>query len=127
MPASFIKNPAHWRQRPEEDLQSKDAMLRIAKDYERLAERAKLALSELHASTPAGPGAARPRLGSDGRQHGGWSGRQREPHFAAAHADSENGGRNLPRVNNVNFAVSVGTVVPTSVRVVDVGPELIEI
>jgi hypothetical protein len=36
-------------------------------------------------------------------------------------------GRNLPRVNNVNFAVSVGTVVPTSVRVVDVGPELIEI
>jgi len=40
MPASFIKNPAHWRQRAEEDPQSKDAMLRIAKDYERLAERA---------------------------------------------------------------------------------------
>jgi peptidoglycan hydrolase-like protein with peptidoglycan-binding domain len=36
-------------------------------------------------------------------------------------------GRDVPRVNNVNFAVSVGTVVPTSVRVVDVGPELIEI
>jgi len=49
MPASFINNPAHWRQRAEEartiaeqmnDSQSKDAMLRIAKDYEHLAERA---------------------------------------------------------------------------------------
>jgi hypothetical protein len=48
MPASFINDPAHWRQRAEEartiaeemsDLNSKDAMLRIAKDYERLAER----------------------------------------------------------------------------------------
>ena len=45
MPASFINDPAHWRQRAEEartiaeqmsDLNSKDAMLRIAKDYERL-------------------------------------------------------------------------------------------
>src|SRR5438046_9783191 len=36
-------------------------------------------------------------------------------------------GRNVPRVNSVNFALSTGTVVPTSVRVVDVGPELIEI
>jgi len=36
-------------------------------------------------------------------------------------------GSNVPRVNNVNFAVSVGTVVPTSVRVVDVAPALIEI
>jgi hypothetical protein len=33
----------------------------------------------------------------------------------------------VPRVNNVNFAVSAGTVVPTSVRVVDVAPALIEI
>jgi len=33
----------------------------------------------------------------------------------------------VPRVNSVNFALSTGTVVPTSVRVVDVGPELIEI
>jgi len=49
MPASFINDPEHWRRRAEEtrtiaeqmsDLQSKDAMLRIAKDYERLAERA---------------------------------------------------------------------------------------
>jgi hypothetical protein len=49
MPAFFINDPAHWRQRAEEartiaeqmsDLQSKDSMLRIAKDYERLAERA---------------------------------------------------------------------------------------
>jgi hypothetical protein len=30
--------------------------------------------------------------------------------------------RYVPRVNNVNFALSVGTVVPTSVRVVDVVP-----
>jgi hypothetical protein len=49
MPASFINDPAHWRQRAEEartvaeqmnEPQSKEAMLRIAKDYERLAERA---------------------------------------------------------------------------------------
>ena len=49
MPASFINDPAHWRQRADEartiaeqmsDLQSKDSMLRIAKDYECLAERA---------------------------------------------------------------------------------------
>jgi hypothetical protein len=49
MPASFINDPEHWRRRAEEarsiaeqmsDSPSKDAMLRIAKDYERLAERA---------------------------------------------------------------------------------------
>jgi len=49
MPASFINDPGHWRQRAEEartiadrmnEPQSKEAMLRIAKDYERLAERA---------------------------------------------------------------------------------------
>ena len=33
----------------------------------------------------------------------------------------------MPRVNNVNFAVRVGTAVPTSVRVVEVPPALIEI
>ena len=33
----------------------------------------------------------------------------------------------MPRVNNVNFAVRVGTTVPTSVRVVEVPPTLIEI
>jgi hypothetical protein len=32
-----------------------------------------------------------------------------------------------PRVNNVNFNITVGTVVPTSVRVVEVPPTLIEI
>ena len=32
-----------------------------------------------------------------------------------------------PRVNNVNFSVRVGTTVPTSVRVVEVPPALIEI
>src|SRR5205814_10522216 len=36
-------------------------------------------------------------------------------------------GNNVPRVNNVNFALSVGTVVPTSVRFVAVPPALIEI
>ena len=49
MPNSFINDPEHWRQRAEEaraiadslnDSQSKEAMLRIAKDYEHLAERA---------------------------------------------------------------------------------------
>jgi hypothetical protein len=47
MPASFINDPGHWRQRAEEartiaeqmnEPQSKEAMLRIAKDYEHLAE-----------------------------------------------------------------------------------------
>jgi hypothetical protein len=36
-------------------------------------------------------------------------------------------GRNVPRVNNVNFALGVGTMVPTRVRIVDVAPALIEI
>jgi hypothetical protein len=36
-------------------------------------------------------------------------------------------GSNVPRVNNVNFSLSVGTAVPSSVRVVDVSPALIEI
>jgi hypothetical protein len=36
-------------------------------------------------------------------------------------------GGNVPRVNNVTFALSVGTAVPTSVRVVEVAPAIIEI
>jgi hypothetical protein len=36
-------------------------------------------------------------------------------------------GGSAPRVNNVNFQVRVGTVVPTSVRVVEVAPVLIEV
>ena len=32
-----------------------------------------------------------------------------------------------PRVTNINFAVSVGTVVPTSVRVVEVPPTIVRI
>ena len=49
MPSHFINDPAHWRQRAKEaraladqmdDPQSKQAMMRIAEDYERLAERA---------------------------------------------------------------------------------------
>jgi len=49
MPASFINDPEHWRHRADEarsiaeqmsDSPSKEAMLRIANDYERLAERA---------------------------------------------------------------------------------------
>ena len=49
MPPPFINDPEHWRKRAEEartlaeqmqDPQSKQAMLRIAADYERLVERA---------------------------------------------------------------------------------------
>jgi hypothetical protein len=50
MPMShFIRDPEHWHQRAEEarvlaaymnDEESKQAMLRIAEDYERLAKRA---------------------------------------------------------------------------------------
>ncbi len=49
VPSHFINDPAHWRQRAKEaraladqmdDPQSKQAMMRIAEDYERLAERA---------------------------------------------------------------------------------------
>jgi hypothetical protein len=36
-------------------------------------------------------------------------------------------GNNVPRVNNVNFSIRVGTVVPTSIRIVEVPPTLIEI
>jgi len=36
-------------------------------------------------------------------------------------------GGNVPRANNVNFSINVGTTVPTSVRVVEVPPTLIEI
>jgi hypothetical protein len=49
MPASFINDPKHWRDRAEEmrriasemvDEKSKQTMLRIAKDYDKLAQRA---------------------------------------------------------------------------------------
>ena len=49
MPASFINEPEHWRHRAEEirtladgmkDEISKQMMLRIAQDYDRLAQRA---------------------------------------------------------------------------------------
>jgi hypothetical protein len=36
-------------------------------------------------------------------------------------------GSNVPRASNVNFSVNVGTVVPTSVRVVAVPPVLVRI
>ena len=36
-------------------------------------------------------------------------------------------GGNVPRANNVNFAIRAGTVVPTSVRIVEVPAPLIEI
>ena len=50
MPASHINDPAHWHRRAEEarilaeqmnDEQSRQMMLRIADDYDRLAQRAK--------------------------------------------------------------------------------------
>jgi hypothetical protein len=49
MPASFINDPEHWRDRAREkralserlrNEQAKQTMLRIANDYERLAQRA---------------------------------------------------------------------------------------
>jgi len=36
-------------------------------------------------------------------------------------------GSNAPRANNVNFQVRVGTTVPTSVRVVEIAPVLVEL
>jgi hypothetical protein len=49
VPASFINDPEHWRQRAEEarrlaeqinDPAAKETMLRVAADYDRLATRA---------------------------------------------------------------------------------------
>jgi len=49
MPASFINDPKHWRDRAEQmrtlaeaikDQISREMMLRIAQDYEKLAQRA---------------------------------------------------------------------------------------
>jgi hypothetical protein len=49
MPTSFLNDPTHWRQRAAvarhlaqklEDQPSKEAMLRIVKEYEFIAERA---------------------------------------------------------------------------------------
>jgi len=48
-PANFINDPTHWRARAEEmrtlaehlkDDQARDTMLRLAADYDRLAQRA---------------------------------------------------------------------------------------
>jgi hypothetical protein len=65
MPNSFINDPAHWLQRAAEtralaqsmtDPQSKEAMLRIAQDYEHLAERAKLREKARHNQSSPLPG-----------------------------------------------------------------------
>jgi hypothetical protein len=65
MPASFINDPEHWHQRAKEartladlmnDEDSRQAMLRIAADYERLAERA----AQRRAGGPSEPEAQRP-------------------------------------------------------------------
>ena len=51
MPASYINDPGHWRERAAEmrklaedvtDSAAKETMLRIAADYDKLAERADL-------------------------------------------------------------------------------------
>ena len=66
MPASFINDPEHWRQRAEQmralaedvqDDQAKKTMLRIAKDYDRLAVRAEQRAKGL---TPAASWSDRP-------------------------------------------------------------------
>jgi hypothetical protein len=68
MAVSFINDPKHWRDRAEEDRTlaeqmtdetSKQMMLRIAADYETLAERAELRAqggspTPLKGSSPAG-------------------------------------------------------------------------
>jgi hypothetical protein len=60
MPTSAINDPEHWRSRAEEaraiaeqmkDMPSREAMLRIAKDYERLAARAEQRLKRPPQST----------------------------------------------------------------------------
>ena len=52
MPASFVNNPKHWEERAADmralagqmsDGEAKKTMLRIAKDYEKLAQRASAA------------------------------------------------------------------------------------
>ena len=55
--------------------------------------------------------------------------RQQDADHRAAHDDPANGlvAATCPRATNVNFSVSVGTVVPTSVRVVAVPSTLVEI
>jgi hypothetical protein len=67
MPTSFIHDPKHWRDRAEEarmlaemigDETSKQMMLRIADDYEKLAERAELRTQ-----------GASPRLDKDSLHH----------------------------------------------------------
>jgi hypothetical protein len=78
MPASFIDDPVHWRRRAEEartiadqmsDSPSKDAMLRIAKDYEHLAERAEERAKGSHnRDRPFGRGAAPLYLGTPRRE-----------------------------------------------------------
>jgi hypothetical protein len=57
MPSLFINDPKHWHERAKEmralaenagDEESKQAMLRIAQDYETLAQRALERLPECH-------------------------------------------------------------------------------
>jgi hypothetical protein len=63
MPTSFTNDPEHWRNRAEEaraladqmsDEASKQTMLRIAADYERLAERAALRAQGASPQPPKG-------------------------------------------------------------------------
>ena len=75
MATSFINDPEHWRSRAEEartladqmsDESSKQTMLRIAADYDKLAERAALRARRASAEPPKGssPAGGAERLGS---------------------------------------------------------------
>jgi len=77
---------------------------------------------------------AQPQAGRDGQQQGQpqQEGRDASPVNLSAEQRTRIrttvlAGNNVPRVNNVNFSIRVGTMVPRHVRVVEVPPVLIEI
>jgi hypothetical protein len=77
---------------------------------------------------------AQPQAGPDGQRQGQpqQAGRDGSPVNLSAEQRTRIrttvlAGNNVPRVNNVNFSIHVGTMVPRHVRVVEVPPVLIEI